>query len=78
MIQERVKECFAMMMIGDGVLGAIEPVRHARLWEDGPSWWRALVGPFARRPGLTRCIGVAEVAFGVWLASRQGASLDRS
>jgi hypothetical protein len=71
MIAERVKECLAMMMIGDGVLGLLEPRRHATLWEAGPPWWRGMIEPFARRPGLTRCVGAGEIVLGVWLASRQ-------
>jgi hypothetical protein len=71
MIAERAKECLAMMMIGDGVLAMLEPRRHMLLWEEGPSWWRAMVEPFANRPTLTRCVGAGELALGVWLASRQ-------
>lgn len=74
MIAERAAECLAMLMIGDGVLALVEPRRHLRLWEDGPSWWRGLVEPFVRRPNLTRCLGAGEIALGIWLAARQGAS----
>lgn len=73
MFSERMKECVAMMMIGDGVLAVVDPVRHMSLWERGPSWWRAMIDPFVRQPELTRCIGVAEALAGVWLASRQKA-----
>jgi hypothetical protein len=73
MIAERAMECVAMMMIGDGVLGLVEPRRHLSLWEAGPGWWRAMFDPFLRRPGLTRCLGAAEVALGIWVASRQAA-----
>jgi len=72
MIATRMKECLAMLMIGDGVLAIVEPRRHLRVWEGGPSRWRQLVGPLANRPNLTRGLGVAGVALGVWLAYRQG------
>ena len=73
MIAERVKECIAMMMIGDGVLGLVAPRRHVELWENGPVWWRKMMDPFVDRPGLTRCVGATLVAGGLWLASRQTA-----
>lgn len=73
MVTERLVESLAMMMIGDGVLAVLEPRRHVALWVSGPPLWRALVEPFADRPGLTRCLGAAEVVLGVWLASRQRA-----
>ena len=75
MITERLKECVAMMMIGDGVLAVVEPRRHASLWLNGPPWWRAMVEPFADRPNLTRCLGIGGVALGVWIATRQSESL---
>jgi hypothetical protein len=78
MIVEQLKECAAMMMIGDGVLAVVEPHGHLRVWERGPSWWQALMRPFADRPGLTRLVGASEVALGVWLAARQAKSLDRA
>jgi hypothetical protein len=74
MIAERVKECLAMMMIGDGVLAVVEPRHHLALWESGPPWWRAVVEPFSARPSLTRCLGAGEVALGVWLALQLGKS----
>lgn len=67
----RFKETFAMMLIGDGVLAAVEPERHVDLWLDGPRWWRALMIPFAKRPGMTRALGLLEVGAGLWLAANQ-------
>ena len=74
MISQRLKECLAMLMIGDGVLAMVEPRRHVRLWERGPNWWTAMAEPFEERPNLTRFLGAGEVAFGVWLALRQSRS----
>lgn len=73
MLAERLKECVGLMMIGDGLMGVLEPRRHVSLWVKGPSWWRAMFEPFARRPALTRCVGACELLAGVWLASRQTA-----
>jgi hypothetical protein len=76
MVAERVKELIGMLMIGDGVLGLIEPRRHIGLWRRGPAPWQMMMDPFIDRPGLTRCIGAAEAILGLWLASRQGDSWE--
>ena len=71
MIKERTLETITLLMIGDGVAAALEPRRHVRLWEAGPRPWRCAMQPFAASPTLTRCLGLAEVALGLWLARRQ-------
>ncbi|HEX5470510.1 MAG TPA: hypothetical protein VFW73_01425 [Lacipirellulaceae bacterium] len=67
----RAIECIAMSMIGDGILGFVEPERHVQLWYAGPRWWQKMVQPFVERPTLTRWVGAAEIACGFWLASEQ-------
>lgn len=64
-------EAAAIGLIGDGVVGALIPARHARRWEVGPSWWKRLMHPFAARPQLTRVLAVAELAAGLWVALRR-------
>ena len=64
-------ELLAVTMIGDGVLGVVQPHRHVALWRRGPAAWRAMFDIFAERPALTRCFGAAETAFGLWLAAQQ-------
>lgn len=71
MMGDRVKELGAILMIGDGVVGALAPRRHTRLWLDGPRPYRNAMKPFVRNPELTRLLSVAQVALGVWWASRQ-------
>ncbi|CAN5179140.1 hypothetical protein BH20GEM2_BH20GEM2_21530 [soil metagenome] len=71
MLTNRVKELFAISLIGDGVLALFQPHRHLRLWREGPEPWRRAMGPFLRHPGLTRVLGAAEAGFGIWWASRQ-------
>jgi hypothetical protein len=63
----RVVESLAMAEIGDGVLTALFPVEHCARWEFGP--WAPLMGWFKKRPGLTRLIGVAQVAVAVAVAA---------
>jgi hypothetical protein len=64
----RAGELGAMMMIGDGMLAAAWPKEHVRLWQSGPRLWRKILEPFASRPGMTRALGVAEMAVGAALA----------
>jgi hypothetical protein len=77
MVAERVKECVALMMIGEGVLAMARPRGHARLWENGPRWWRQMIEPFARNPNLTRAAGAVEALAGFWLASRQMRAVEQ-
>ncbi len=67
----RAMECFAMSMIGDGLLAFVEPERHVQLWYSGPRWWQRMMQPFADRPTFTRWVGAVEAAVGFWLASEQ-------
>ena len=71
MWRKRILELAAIMLVGDGVLAAVGPTRHAKLWRSGPRGWRRMMEPFVRRPELTRLLGAAEVVVGLTLASRQ-------
>jgi len=64
-------DSLAMVMIGDGLITALHPRRHARLWETGPDGLRRTMAWLEARPGLARALGLAEAAFGLWLADRQ-------
>jgi hypothetical protein len=67
----RLQELMALMMIGDGVLAVARPREHCLVWLRGPETWEHMVKWFADRPGLTRAMGVAEAAFGLWWAFQQ-------
>jgi uncharacterized protein YjeT (DUF2065 family) len=71
LVRRRAVECLALTMMGDGALGFIEPAGHVQLWLRGPKLWRRMLQPFAESPELTRWVGAAEFAVGVWLALRQ-------
>jgi hypothetical protein len=73
MWKRRTVELAAMLLVGDGVMAALEPRRHIRLWKAGPPPWRRMMSLFVRRPQLTRLLGGAEVLAGLALASRQRA-----
>ncbi len=71
MVGRRFKEIAAIMMIGEGIIGAIIPRRHLRLWKFGPKKYRNFIDASARRPNLIRIASAAEAGLGVWLALRQ-------
>jgi hypothetical protein len=67
----RLKETFAILTVGDGIIEVIFPSEHSLLWEIGPSRVRRVARLCAENPNLMRLLGAAQVAFGIWLAKRQ-------
>ncbi len=65
---QRVKYIAASFLVGDGVMAVLDPKRVAEVWVDGPKPWRKMMRGLSKQPNLIRVIGVAEAAFGVWLA----------
>jgi hypothetical protein len=65
------KELFALLLIGEGVVGMLHPDRYLRLWELGPRPFRELIKWCEARPGLLRLVCAAEAGAGLWLALRQ-------
>jgi hypothetical protein len=61
----------AMVLIGDGVMALVHPKRDANAWKAGPKFWRNSMKALAKRPALTRAIGVAQIAGGVLWALHQ-------
>ena len=66
----RLSEIAAILLIGDGAVGALLPARHAARWVQGPVWWRRSMRLFAERPELTRASALVELGLGVWWAAR--------
>lgn len=69
MWKRRGLEITGELLIGDGIVSLLLPTGHMRLWRDvsGARWWRASVDWFADHPQVTRIVGGAELAAGVWL-----------
>jgi hypothetical protein len=67
----RIKETFAIVTIGDGLIELISPREHSLLWEVGPEGVRKVARLSAENPSYMRLLGAAQVAFGLWLALRQ-------
>jgi hypothetical protein len=72
--RNNIKEMCALTLVGDGVLTAIEPKRHLMLWRVGPQSCKRTIDRMAKHPNLTRALGVAAAAAGIWWASRQNAA----
>ena len=66
---KRTAEMAAVFMIGDGLLGLLQPRRHVDLWRSDVAAVDALVKPFSRRPGRRRAYGLVQLAAGLTLAA---------
>lgn len=66
----RTAEMAAIFMIGDGILGILQPERHVALWRSNVAVADMLVRPFGGRPGRRRVYGVLQLVAGIALASR--------
>lgn len=67
----RAKHFAAMVLIGDGVMALVHPEKDASAWKTGPKIWRNLMHELSRRTALTRAIGIAQIAGGIWWALKQ-------
>jgi hypothetical protein len=67
---KRTSEMAAIFMIGDGVLGLLQPQRHVALWRSKVRAADLLVRPFANKPVRRRAYGALQIAAGLILASR--------
>lgn len=67
----RLLEVAGLMMVGEGVIGVLQPRGHVALWYRGPRSWRSMLRPFRDSPALTRGAALAEICIGLWLAARQ-------
>ncbi|WP_267389169.1 hypothetical protein [Sphingomonas sp. GC_Shp_3] len=75
----RSAEMAAVFMIGDGLLGLLQPERHVDLWRSDVSAVDVLVRPFAGHPTRRRAYGLLQIGAGILLASaltRRGTDAD--
>lgn len=70
-LSKRAAEMAATFMIGDGLLGLLQPRRHVALWQERAGGAQWLVRPFVGRPVLRQAYAVAQIAAGLALAARQ-------
>lgn len=67
----RIVEMAAIFMVGDGLLGLLQPRRHIDLWKDDALGAEKAVAPFVDRPGWRQLYGLGQIAAGLMLANRQ-------
>ena len=70
-LSKRWQHFTAMVLIGDGIMALLHPQRDASAWKAGPQPWQDLMHELHKRPALTRIIGAAQIAGGVYWALRQ-------
>ena len=75
---KRTAEMAAIFMIGDGLLGLLQPGRHVDLWRSRVAGVDLLVRPFEGRPGRRRLYGLIQIAAGLGLASALVAGESRN
>ncbi|NTS64385.1 hypothetical protein HRV97_04325 [Sphingomonas sp. HHU CXW] len=66
---KRASEMAAVFMIGDGLLGLLQPTRHVDLWRSDLRPVDALVSPFGGKPTRRRLYGLAQLTAGIALAA---------
>jgi hypothetical protein len=76
MTAAHLKELFALLLIGEGVVGVLYPEQHTRLWAFGPRPWRQFIEWWAERPDLLRLLWAGQAGVGLWLAARQFPSAE--
>ena len=69
----RAAEMAAIFMVGDGLVGLLQPRRHVGLWKDEALGAEKTVAAFVDRPGRRRAYALVQIAAGLFLASRQRA-----
>jgi hypothetical protein len=69
-MKSRWEELLAMILIGDGALNLMHPRRHSAIWNCGPASYRKAAHKLQEYPLATRGLGVALIAFGLWVATK--------
>jgi len=64
-------EGFALFLVDDGAMALLRPRRHSLLWDCGPKSLREFTEMLTNHQLLAREIYPAEIAIGLFLASKQ-------
>lgn len=67
---KRVAAMAATFMVGDGLLGLLQPERHVALWRSRLPAIDILVREFDGKPGRRRLYGMVQIAAGLALAAQ--------
>jgi hypothetical protein len=68
-MNKHLQEVLAMFLIGDGVVLAVDPQRHLKLWE-GADPVPGVVEALLKYPRLSRVLGITAAVAGLWWVSR--------
>ena len=71
-MREQLRDLTAVALVGDGIVGMMNPRGHCRHWRVGPAGFRRVIDTFVAHPQLTRMLAALETGFGIWLAARDG------
>lgn len=66
-----IKEIVGMALIGEGVIGLVEPKKYSLFWKFKYEPIEKLKQKAADNPEMMRLIYAAEAGFGLWLAKSQ-------
>lgn len=66
---KRAAEMAAVFMIGDGLMGVLQPDRHVDLWRSDVTAVDLLTRPFRGHPGRRRAYGLLQIAAGIALST---------
>ena len=64
-----LKDLGVMLLVGDGVIGAMSPERHLRRWTGG-RWPLSTTGTSVTRRRLLRAAALAEAGAALYMARR--------
>jgi hypothetical protein len=70
-LAKRVAEMAAIFMVGDGLIGLVQPRRHVDLWKDRALGAEHTVRAFVGHPVRRRVYALVQIAAGLALAARQ-------
>lgn len=68
-VAKRSVEVLGLLMIGEGVVGLLFPVRSPRVWNVRPDWLRKTATAFAEHPEMTRVLCADEITAALALAA---------
>lgn len=64
------KDVTLMLLVGDAVLGLVDPTRHVRRWSSGPPAYKRAMQRLAANPSLVRTLAALELASALGYSSR--------
>ncbi|MDQ6912260.1 MAG: hypothetical protein M3128_05230 [Verrucomicrobiota bacterium] len=76
LVKRRLIELGALLLIGEGIMGLIQPRRYSLLWHFGPRLLKAATEELAEHPIAARAIYALEAAAGIAIAALQTPEIE--